>query len=64
MVNMIAEMSGLTSSGLGRKFPTQRITIPVSRRRKKDLQARARPELVSMSDSLEDYDETYLGYAG
>ena len=29
---------------------------------KKDLQAKARPELVSMPDSLADYDEIYLGY--
>lgn len=29
---------------------------------KKDLQAKARPELVSVPDSLDDYDEIYLGY--
>jgi flavodoxin len=29
---------------------------------KKDLQAKTRPTLVSMPDSLNDYDEIYLGY--
>lgn len=29
---------------------------------KKDLQAKARPELVKMPDSLDEYDEVYLGY--
>jgi len=29
---------------------------------KRDLQAKARPELVSVLDNLDDYDEIYLGY--
>lgn len=29
---------------------------------KKDLQAKARPELVKLPDSLDGYDEVYLGY--
>lgn len=29
---------------------------------KKDLQSKSRPKLVSLPDSLDDYDEIYLGY--
>lgn len=38
------------------------ITTPASTRQRKDLQAKARPELARTLDSLDGYDEIYLGY--
>lgn len=62
VANMIAEATGADLFRIEQKFPYAADYDTCISQAKKDLQAKARPELVSMPDSLEDYDEIYLGY--
>ena len=64
VANMIAEVTGAELFKIEQKVPYAADYDTCIAQAKKDLQAKARPELVSMPDSLEDYDEIYLGYAG
>ncbi len=62
VANMIAEIAGADLFKIEQKVPYAADYNTCIAQAKKDLQAKARPELVSMPDSLEDYDEIYLGY--
>ena len=62
VANMIAETAGADLFKIEQKVPYAADYDTCISQAKKDLQAKARPELVSMPDSLEGYDEIYLGY--
>ena len=62
VANMIAEVSGADLFKIEQKFPYAADYDTCISQAKKDMQAKARPELVSIPDSLKDYDEIYLGY--
>ena len=62
VANMIAETAGADLFKIEQKVPYAADYDTCIAQAKKDLQAKARPELVSVPDSLEDYDEIYLGY--
>ncbi|MDE6435032.1 MAG: flavodoxin [Lachnospiraceae bacterium] len=62
VANMIAEVTGADLFKIEQKVPYAADYDTCIAQAKKDLQAKARPELVSMPGSLEDYDEIYLGY--
>ena len=62
VANMIAEATGAVLFKIEQKVPYAADYDTCIAQAKKDLQAKARPELVSMPGSLEDYDEIYLGY--
>ena len=62
VANMIAEATGADFFKIEQKVPYAADYNTCISQAKKDLQAKARPELVSMPDSLADYDEIYLGY--
>ena len=62
VANMIAEAAGADLFKIEQKVPYAADYDTCIAQAKKDLQAKARPELVSMPDSLADYDEIYLGY--
>ena len=62
VANMIAEIAGADVFKIEQKVPYVADYDTCISQAKKDLQAKARPELVSMPDSLADYDEIYLGY--
>jgi len=62
VANMIAEGTGADLFKIEQKVPYAADYNTCISQAKKDLQAKARPELVSMPDSLEGYDEIYLGY--
>ena len=62
VANMIAEATGADLFKIEQKVPYAADYDTCISQAKKDLQAKARPELVSMPDSLADYDEIYLGY--
>ena len=62
VANMIAEVTGAELFKIEQKVPYAADYDTYIAQAKKDLQAKARPELVSMPDSLADYDEIYLGY--
>lgn len=62
VANMIAEATGADLFRIEQKVPYAADYDTCISQAKKDLQAKARPELVSVPDSLEDYDEIYLGY--
>ena len=62
VANMIAEIAGADLFKIEQKVPYAADYDTCISQAKKDLQAKARPELVSMPDSLKDYDEIYLGY--
>ena len=62
VANMIAEIAGADLFKIEQKVPYAADYDTCIAQAKKDMQAKARPELVSMPDSLEDYDEIYLGY--
>lgn len=59
---MIAAATGGTLFKIEQKVPYAADYDTCIAQAKKDLQAKARPALVSMPDSLDDYDEIYLGY--
>ena len=62
VANMIAEVTGAELFKIEQRVPYAADYDTCIAQAKKDLQAKARPELVSMPDSLADYDEIYLGY--
>ena len=62
MANMIAEATGADLFKIEQKVPYAADYDTCIAQAKKDLQAKARPELVSMPDDLAGYDEIYLGY--
>ena len=59
---MIAELTGAELFKIEQKVPYAADYYTCIDQAKKDLQAKARPELVSLPESLDGYDEIYLGY--
>ena len=62
VAKMIAEITGADMYKIDQKVPYAADYNTCIAEAKKDLQAKARPELVSMIDSIDQYDEIYLGY--
>lgn len=64
VANMIAEVTGAELFKIEQQVPYAADYDTCIKQAKKDLQAKAqaRPALVSMPDSLDGYDEIYLGY--
>ena len=62
LANMIAEVTGAELFKIEQQIPYSADYETCIAQAKKDLQANARPALVSMPDSLDAYDEIYLGY--
>lgn len=60
--NMIAEVTGAELFKIEQQAPYAADYDTCIAQAKKDLKAKARPELVSIPDSLDGYDEIYLGY--
>lgn len=60
--NMIAEATGAELFKIEQQVPYAADYDTCIAQAKKDMQAKARPALVSMPDSLDSYDEIYLGY--
>lgn len=59
---MIADLTGAELFKIEQKTPYAADYNTCIAEAKKDLQKNARPELVSMPESLDKYDEIYLGY--
>jgi len=59
---MIAETVGAELFKIEQKIPYAKDYNTCIAEAKKDKQANARPELVSLPESIEGYDEIYLGY--
>ena len=59
---MISEATGAELFKIEQKIPYAADYNTCIEQAKKDLQAKARPQLVSMPDSLDPYDEIYLGF--
>ena len=59
---MLAELTGADLFKIEQKVPYSANYQQCIAEAKRDLQAGARPELVSMPESLDAYDEIYLGY--
>ena len=59
---MLAELTGADLFQIEQKVPYAADYDTCIAQAKKDLQAGARPELVTLPDSLDEYDEIYLGY--
>ena len=59
---MISEITGGKLFRIEQKIPYSDAYQTCIAEAKKDLQSGARPELVSMPESLDGYDEIYLGY--
>ncbi|MDE6389621.1 MAG: flavodoxin [Lachnospiraceae bacterium] len=62
LAEMISEMTGADLFQIEQKIPYAADYNTCIEQAKKDLQAKARPELIAMPDSLDGYDEIYLGY--
>ena len=62
VAKMIAEITGADLYKIDQKIPYAADYNTCIAQAKKDLQAKARPELVNMIDSIDQYDEIYLGY--
>ena len=62
VAKMIAEITGADMYKIEQKVPYAADYNTCIAEAKKDLQAKARPELVNMIDSIDQYDEIYLGY--
>ncbi len=62
LAKMISEMRGADLFKIEQKIPYAADYNTCIQQAKEDLQAKARPELVSAPDSLDGYDEIYLGY--
>lgn len=60
--NMIAEVTDAELFKIEQQAPYAADYDTCIAQAKKDLKAKARPELVSIPDSLDGYDEIYLGY--
>lgn len=59
---MISEATGAELFKIEQKIPYAADYNTCIEQAKKDLQAKARPQLVSMPNSLDPYDEIYLGF--
>ena len=59
---MIAELTGAELFRIEQKVPYAADYYTCIDQAKKDLQAKARPALVSLPENLDRYDEIYLGY--
>ena len=59
---MISEATGAELFKIEQTIPYAADYNTCIEQAKKDLQAKARPQLVSMPDSLDLYDEIYLGF--
>lgn len=62
VAKMIARTAGADLFKIEQKVPYAADYNTCIEQAKKDLQTKARPELVSVPDNLDDYDEIYLGY--
>ena len=62
VAKMITEITGADMYKIEQKIPYAADYNTCIAEAKKDLQAKARPELVNMIDSIDEYDEIYLGY--
>lgn len=62
IADMIAEITGADLFKIEQKVPYAADYNTCIEEAKKDLQTKARPELVSMPENLDRYDEIYLGY--
>ena len=62
VARMIAGITGADLFKIEQKVPYAVDYNTCIAQAKKDLQTKARPELVSIPDSLDQYDEIYLGY--
>ncbi len=62
IANMIADTIGADLLKIEQKVPYAADYETCIAQAKKDLQENARPELVSLPDSLDAYDEIYIGY--
>lgn len=62
VAKMIAEATGADLFKIEQKVPYAADYNTCIEQAKNDLRAKARPELVSIPDSLDGYDEIYLGY--
>lgn len=62
VARMIAASAGADLFKIEQKVPYAADYNTCIEQAKKDLRAKARPELVSMPESLDNYDEIYLGY--
>ena len=62
IARMIAEVTGAELFKIEQKVPYAADYSTCIAQARKDLQAKARPELAYLPDSLDPYDEIYLGY--
>ena len=62
IANMIAEETGAKLFKIEQKVPYAADYDTCIDQAQKDLRAKARPELVAILDSIDEYDEIYLGY--
>lgn len=60
--NMIAELTGAELFRIEQKVPYAADYDSCVAQARKDWQSKARPELVNMPESLDKFDEIYLGY--
>ena len=62
VAKVISELTGADLFKIEQKIPYAADYNTCIQQAKEDLQAKARPELVSVPDSLDGYDEIYLGF--
>ncbi len=62
IANMIAEITGADTFKIEQKNPYSADYMTCIEEAKKDLKSGARPELEKIPDSIDEYDEIYLGY--
>ncbi|MDO5521011.1 MAG: flavodoxin [bacterium] len=62
IANMIAQATETETFKIQQKIPYAADYNTCINQAQSDLRAKARPELISMPESLDDYDEIYLGY--
>ena len=62
IANMISEITGADKFKIKQKVPYSVKYSTCIDEAKKDLNAKARPELITMPDNIDSYDEIYLGY--
>ncbi len=62
VAKMISELTGAELFKIEQAMPYSADYQPCIAEAKRDLQAHARPELVSLPADLDEYDEIYLGY--
>ena len=62
VANMLAELTGADLFKIEQKVPYSANYQECIAQAKHDLQAKARPELVTLPENLDEYDEIYLGY--